>query len=48
MDRESKTSSSTFKITQTSYNYAQNLSKTYVLTLRREGEILVFFVFFVN
>jgi len=41
MDKESKASSTSFKITQTSYNYVQNLSKTYVLTLKREGEILV-------
>lgn len=42
MDKDSKASSSTFKMTQTSYNYVQNLSKTYLITVRREGEILVF------
>lgn len=41
MDRESKASSASFKLTQASYNYVQNLSKTYVLTLKRDGEILV-------
>ena len=46
MDKDSKTSSSTFKITQTSYNYVQNLSKTYVITLKREAEILVFVYLF--
>ena len=46
MDKESKTSSASFKLTQASYNYVQNLSKTYVLSLKRDGEILVESYFF--
>ena len=46
MDKESKASSASFKLTQASYNYVQNLSKTYVLSLKRDGEILVESYFF--
>lgn len=41
MDRESRASSGALRLTQNSFNYVQSLSKTYVVNLKREGELLV-------